>query len=82
MLESINREGKRLPYKPGKPGVKISSEERAVSRGRKWSAVSNVAGYQVESSIFGQRIYIWQIADNYKRKFNSIVISQITEVEK
>ena len=43
MLESINREGKRLPYKPGKPGVKISSEERAVSRGRKWSAVSNVS---------------------------------------
>lgn len=37
MLESINREGKRLPYKPGKPGVKKSSEERAVSRGRKWS---------------------------------------------
>lgn len=33
MLESINREGKRLPYKPGKPGVKKSSEERAVSRG-------------------------------------------------
>lgn len=43
MLESINREGKRLPYKPGKPGVKKSSEERAVSRGRKWSAVSNVS---------------------------------------
>ena len=29
-----------------------------------------------------ERIYIWQIVDNYKRKFNSIVISQITEVEK
>lgn len=30
---------------------------------------------------FGQRIYIWWIAGNYKRKFNSMVIrSQITEV--
>ena len=46
--------------------------------------VSSIKCSWVSSRIkqFGQRIYIWQIVDNYKRKFNSIVISQNTEVEK
>ena len=46
--------------------------------------VSSIKCSRVASTIkqFGQRINIWQRADNYKRKFNSIVISQIPEVEK
>lgn len=48
------------------------------------TVVSSIKCSRVSSRIkqFGQSIYIWQIVDNYKRKFNSIVISQITEVEK